>query len=395
MYKIIAQNLPKFPSAVMIQPSSETTSNLSSIDDSTFLLESFVPQKDSIMLGRLNEWFYRFYATKAFDQVFDTSASRGAPIVRLEAERFVRQLEQMDQHHKLPNEIIVYEIGCGNGRFASDYLASIEELRPDFYKKIRYSFCDFSLTILEEIKQSERMRTHLNNVEFIHMDATKPLPFKKQALLIRCNELLDDLDQMQIIYKQGKDFYQAMVETRINPKAHFVTKNGEALPTKLVSSWLKTNSTQLSELDPSFVEQINIKLQRIKIANINNYPYGKLIQASYANIANAEIPLNIGAFDFTARVVQHLVPDYGQLVIYDYGIYSDSLEDENSIRTYGGQPTLNVNFFLLEKLIANLQKEYFCEVKKKSDIPLPNGLENVLTTNRSFYRLQVIAPPQL
>ncbi|MDP8299641.1 MAG: SAM-dependent methyltransferase [Candidatus Tantalella remota] len=356
------------------------------------ILEQTVPQKESVMLRRLNEWFYRFKATKTFSDVFSTSASRGSPWTRTEAERFARQLDQMDQHGELPEVITVYEIGCGNCRFAGEFLSYLQELRPAYYKRISYVIGDFSPEMLKEASKTPYIKSHLEHVSFVEVDATGPLPFTEPAVLIRANELLDDLMPMQLLKKENGKFYEMQVEVSVEPLAEFKTRDGEMVERDSAVRWMRENDLeQLAGLDPSFLENIEISETWSLIEDITDYPYGEMLREAYEDVEYAEIPHTVAAFDFTQRVVQHLYPGYGQFVAYDYGIYKDSMDLTGIFRRYGGQPTMDVNFLLLEKILEEKLGAGFVRIQRQPENMLySDGLDSVL--GRNFYRMEAISP---
>jgi len=84
------------------------------------------------------------------------------------------------------------EIGCGTGRFATDFLNRLKDTRPRVYPSVRYTLFDVSPVLQESQKKS--CEVHSNQTSFILGDVHQ-LDFSDLRYdLIICNEMIADLE---------------------------------------------------------------------------------------------------------------------------------------------------------------------------------------------------------
>jgi len=199
-------------------------------------------------------------------------------------------------------EINIYDMGVGNGSYSLNFLKKMEKLDPELTKLINYRLCDISFRISE--KNEKGMEKF--NVYKQYVDAVANKNFIKNADYVRSNEMFDDLPSKVYVKKEDVIF-----EVYYN----------EQYERKYVE-------IELSKKDKEFMD---------------------LMPEGY------EIPINTGCLTCMLNVLEGLKKDsyftfndYGFIDTYEIMEMGPEFYNMANIRTYGGQPTIDVNFMYLE-----------------------------------------------
>jgi|GEM_PF-4823889 Uncharacterized conserved protein len=328
-------------------------------DAGRVILEPRCPMRESTLLGRMNEWFYSLRGASTFSDVFATDVSSMISFAEQDATLFIALCDKMKIEGRLPERLYVYEFGPGNGNNAFKFLRYLRSDKyPEYYRRVKYRIFDASEKMIEDIKA--QAGEYLDKFEFVKLDVTAGLPQLEPALLIRMNELLDDLYPTAMLGREesGK-YYEYAVECSIDPDLVFPRKNGPALTSAELADNIKSGRiSEIKDIDPSFLKKIRIGVTKQPVEDINAFPYGAVIAANFKDPGRFIMPVNIAACRFMEKLTGLLLPGYGQIVCRDYGTANYSVfryreDDPERIPAarYGGQPTVNVNFPLIKDLL--------------------------------------------
>ena len=322
------------------------------------ILEARCPMRESRFLARMNEWFYSLRGASIFPKVFKTDVSFKASYAYREAMLFITLCDNMKRDGSLPERIYVYEFGPGNGNNAFKFLSFLRLHNPEYYQRVKYRIFDASEKMLEDIKA--QAGEYLDKLEFVRLDVTAGLPQLEPAALIRMNELLDDLYPTGMLGRDvsGK-YYEYAVECSIDPGSVFPRKNGPALTAAELADYIESGRiSEITDIDPSFLEKIRIGVTKVPVEDINAFPYGEVIAENFKNPGPFIMPVNIAACRFMESLAGLLLPGYGQIICRDYGelnysVFSYREDDAERIPAdrYGGQPTVLVNFSLIKNIL--------------------------------------------
>jgi len=259
-----------------------------------------------------------------------------------DARELNKHLINLEKTGKLPNEIVVIGWGIGNGRFDTDFLDELKKLSLKYYKKIRYLLCDFSAKMLDDVRNEAYIKTHLEHLEFIQIDATQQLwqLSEGEVMLIRFNELYDDLPAQELFYYEGK-FYELWWRAYINQGIQIKTNKNKIVKTEELVKMIRAYDLgELAKLDRPFLRKIKFEFKYRKIKDIENYPYGRLIKSKVnplrkdslsngvksANLTRCYIPVNFAAIKHFENSLKLLSP-FGYMRFFDYYIVDCLVEE--------------------------------------------------------------------
>ncbi|BCB90972.1 hypothetical protein [Phytohabitans suffuscus] len=154
--------------------------------------------------------------------------------------------EALELRAALPEELVVVELGVGNGNQAKVFL---DELRradrargTDRYRRLHYLMCDYSQHVLDLAR--ETVAEHAGRVSSVALDATRPLRslgfLKYKAFLVYVSNVYDNLPTDEVAQIGGRTY---AVQTRAYLPA------GSADP-DLVHRLLRLGPPLLTEVAP-------------------------------------------------------------------------------------------------------------------------------------------------
>ncbi|MFA6035461.1 MAG: SAM-dependent methyltransferase [Candidatus Micrarchaeia archaeon] len=245
-----------------------------------------------------NEGYYRSKGTRIYRD-FDTVARCCPLVAQADAQEFASRKKGA------AGAQAIYDFGIGEGSFAFDFLDEVRKRDEGLYGQTGYALCDISRKLLDEALKSERGKAHASRLKAVEVDASGPFEFS--ADYVRSNEMYDDLAASMLVMRKGK-----VCEVLFSPdgKEKQYAESGAAIPAAMRKMLEKCEGYELA-----------------------------LNSGAVAHLRNAMKALKRG----------------GWIDIYDYG-YSgveEILEEpaevwnEGTVREYGGQLTVDVNFELL------------------------------------------------
>ncbi len=126
-------------------------------------------------------------------------------------------LKDLDNHHQLPAEIFLLEIGVGMGKRSGLWLdrfrALDEERGTKYYPRLRFLLADYALATLERSRPA--VRAHLDLCSFIVLDALNPMKtlafLRHKILQIHLTNVYDNLPDEELARRDGRLY---LVEVR-------------------------------------------------------------------------------------------------------------------------------------------------------------------------------------
>ncbi len=292
-----------------------------------------------------NRLYYQRGGKHARD--FQTSASSGTALPFAEAENFHSHLSQLASSSSLPYSIRILELGPGNGssaaRFLNRLLALDKKSGTNFYPRIEYILADFSYQMLDSARENKLLRRHMKKLTFTQCDAESLRFSEGDFLLVRANELLDDLPT-QILTRDGGRFFEVRLALHLDPKTPITRKNGSHLPRREFARLASHGSRELSQIDGKFVKHLSLEVSR-KPAHPDITAAFFIMDAFKDFPENALIPVPFAASSAILSLKSLLHPK-GRIDFFDYGFNSlQELEEVQSaiFRTPGALAAF-VNF---------------------------------------------------
>ncbi len=258
----------------------------------------FLPADEALRLA--NSSYYRQKGRRIYDD-FSTVAKCCPLVAQADALDFVQKKK------KETGASEVYDFGIGDGRFAFDFLDEVKKQDAALYAGISYTLCDISEKLLEEAMNSAGAERHAGRLKSSARDATADFQFS--ADYVRSNEMYDDLPAKLLVMKKGI-IYEVLLA---------------------------------AGADEEEVQKKRCEFQ------------GELPQAFRKMLARCEgreLVYNFGALAHLRNAMQALKKG-GWIDIYDYGYAGEAEEmpaevwNAGTVREYGGQLTVDVNFALL------------------------------------------------
>lgn len=211
-------------------------------------------------------------------------------------------------------EINIYDLGVGNGSYSVNFLEKMNSLDSKLTKQISYKLCDISFRISKKNEEKlGKFNVYKQFVDVIRND------FVKNADYVHSNEMFDDLPSKVYIRREGIDY-----EVLYNEKYE-----------------KKYNEIKLSKENKEFMD---------------------LMPEGY------EIPINTGCIMCIENVLKGLKKgryftfnDYGFTKVDEITEMGPEFYNMANIRTYGGQPTIDVNFMYLKHKMEKKEIKYEIE----------------------------------
>jgi len=268
---------------------------------------------------KVNEKYYRGRGRKIYSD-FKTFGSSDK-ITYANAMEFFEWIRTNDDGR----EIKVYDFGIGNGLFSKFCLDKFYELdvHREFTPRFHYILCDISEELLQ--KAVKEMKNY--SVETKVCNATRELPFLREASHIRSNEMYDDLPA-KIFVRTENEICEVLMDERM--KRNYVR-----------------------------AKRIDVKTERL----MERMPVGY------------EITMNFAARKHLKECLKHLrknayidIFDYGFSSIEEIKRYPSDVWNSAIVREFNSQLTIDVNFIGLEEEFNGTcqpQKEYAESILKE------------------------------
>lgn len=307
----------------------------------TRLLE--LPFQDAQRL--FNRLYYQRGGKYARD--FQTSASSGTALPFAEADNFHSHLSRLASSSSLPSTIRILELGPGNGNSAARFLNRLITLDKrhgtKFYPRTEYFLADFSYQMLESARENRLLRRHLKKLAFLQCDASNLRLKEGGLLLVRANELLDDLPA-QILTRDGTKFFEASITLHLDPKVQIKRRNGSLLTRREFARLASMDGKELSGIDGGFLRHLSLEVtHRPAHPDIASALF---IMDSFRDFPeNTLIPIPFSAAS-AIHSLRPLLHPCGRIDFFDYGFNSlQELEEvQGGIFRTPGALTAFVNF---------------------------------------------------
>jgi len=257
-----------------------------------------------------NEGYYRRKGGKIYRD-FDTVARCCPLVAQADAREFVARVKAGN------GAVSVYDFGIGEGSFAFDFLDEMKKADAGLYGRTSYALCDISRKLLDEALESRRGKTHAGRLQAVEVDASAPFDFS--ANYVRSNEMYDDLAASMLVMHKGK-----VCEVLLSPggKEKKYVESSAGIPAAMRKMLEKCEGHELA-----------------------------LSTGALAHLRSAMKALKAG----------------GWIDIYDYGYAgAEEISEEpaevwnaGTVREYGGQLTIDVNF----ELLADEARKCGCRAK--------------------------------
>lgn len=197
-------------------------------DESRLYLEAYKAGAESLIWA-WNLFFWQHLVQ--WEQTFSGDYTNALPggesdgmnpeYVHDQVSTFVAQIDDLDKHNLVPDEIFVLEMGVGNGlqskRWMDEFRRQSTAGKKPYYDRLRYIMSDFSQHILDHARP--RVLEHIDKVSLIPMNALDPesaLGFLRYKVLYAhlCN-VYDNLPCTEIARLDGK-FYEVEIRAYLD-----------------------------------------------------------------------------------------------------------------------------------------------------------------------------------
>ncbi len=318
------------------------------------------------IISRLNHIYYGLEGENIYRD-FKTTTYLDDQAALADAREFYEMLSSREAVSNLPQTIWVHHWGIGNGKFTAEFLDHFKALDVEnrFYPRLRVIVGDSSAASLKAARTSPDLMKHNANLAFVQFDANKSLPFKDQkALLIRFNELYDDLGNVEKIIKVNDDtFYRVRGRLWILPHQTFRKKDGRSISAQVfVRDYWNKGMEALNQLDISFLDGIGWEevLEDSPI-DLAKHPYGSFMKEWTKGEKQGLFVMNLGAAENLRQAVDMLDLEHGGFLrLSDYGFMTKKAirlgkkKPSGMLwRTSGRQPTAWVNCALLKEALKD------------------------------------------
>ncbi|WP_157556073.1 hypothetical protein [Herbidospora yilanensis] len=145
----------------------------------------------------------------------------------------------------LPDELVVVELGVGNGNqakvFLDEFRRADRACGGDYYRRLHYLMCDYSRHVLDLAGQA--VAEHAGRVSAVALDATRPLTslgfLKYKVFLVYVSNMYDNLPTDEVAQLSDRTY---LVETRA-----YLPAGEDPAPVRRL---LKLGPRLLAEADP-------------------------------------------------------------------------------------------------------------------------------------------------
>lgn len=269
--------------------------------------------------------FNRLYYQRGgkYAEDFTTATSRGPKLAYAEAEDFYKYLCSLKKKGELPGMIRILDFGCGNGNGSAFFLDKLKELdekgRTGFFGTVECVLADFSAQMLEDAKANKHLSTHSDVLRFAHTNAEAMSVPGNDYLLVRSNELLDDLPTQMLIYDRGH-FYEIWLALHLSERVPLRLLGGTRVARNDFIKMAANMERELSSVDGSFVKHLELEAERRKaVPDLSSI---LLLMEEFVQIPDGlTIPVPLAGAS-TLMQLRPLLHRHGRIDAFDYGFSS-------------------------------------------------------------------------
>jgi len=242
-----------------------------------YLADDFVPWQG--MPGRegpilyFNRLNYELYGASRFV----TTVSNDPSTAIADAVEFSEHVSAMGDF--APKVKVVQEWGIGNAYYASAFLDRLQGT-PLYSGGFRYVLCDFSDYVLANARQDDGLRKHAAHTEFARFNAGQ-LPFSDDSvLLIRHNELYDDLPAQELVYMDGT-LHEVCVRPYIEAGMDIRCSDGTSMSRAQVAQMIQNQDIKgLARMREGFLDIVKFEWIARPVDDVSGVPYGDYVQST-------------------------------------------------------------------------------------------------------------------
>lgn len=312
----------------------------------------------------LNGIFYGSGSKKLEEFFSKTTVGYDPQTAYANAQEFYQYLCELDRstdlNKKVPRSFCVEEWGIGNGNFAKHFLDKLHALdkenKTDYYSRLQYVLVDFSEPMLQNAQ--DILQEHGENIIIEKCNLSKDLPQKREnILLIRFNELYDDLPGVDIIEKKRGRYYRLYLEPVI-----FVSNDSESSDLdgfiqvkkidgtlisldEFVRNYISNEGVSIEDLDfdslRPYLGKVKFRQKLVEI-DIEYYPEAGFVKEFFKDREEGRLPINFGAYQNLIGALGLLdVRRQGYIDFFDYG-FSDEIYKNLLKEGLRGKPLLEI-----------------------------------------------------
>ena len=301
---------------------------------------------DTSIRDRVNR---RYYAARGSDIYGDFATLALDPLLaRADARRFLQEIAAGTRRRH--GDILVLEVGVGDGGFAADFLDAVAEAdeaaaargthaaEGAVYPRLRYLLVDASWRMLRDAAANPRLRRHAARTWFLCCDALA-LNLRRRVDLMRFHEVFCDLPGTSLLYRpRGGTWHELWVRPTLDPRAGATAAQARQ---RLASG----------DVTVEFLAGIDWEAE-LRPIDPRQLPHASRLDELAGARTDVVVPWNEGAAAFLERLLPMLAPG-GTIRIYDYGLAglaaaaADCVSTARAVRRHGGCITIDVFFPLL------------------------------------------------
>ena len=315
--------------------------------DKTFLLELPFPAAQRVF----NMLYYQRGGKYADD--FTTANSRGPRLAYAEANDFYKHLCALKKKGELPGMVKILDFGCGNGNGTAFFLDRLKHLdekgKTGFFRTVECVLADFSPQMLEDARRNKHLAGYSEMLAFAHSDAEAVSVPGSDYLLIRSNELLDDLPTQMLTLDSGR-FYETWLSLHLSERIAIRSKSGGKVARRDFIKMAEGLRKELSSVEGSFVKHIELEVS--KKSAVPDLTSVLILSEEFSKMPpDLTVPVPLGAASAIMQL-RALLHRHGRVDAFDYGF--NSLSELKSVqpgifRTPGAL-TAFVNFPYLRRI---------------------------------------------
>jgi SAM-dependent MidA family methyltransferase len=285
--------------------------------EETFLMELAFPDAQRVF----NRLYYQRGGRYAED--FTTANSRGPRLAYAEAEDFYKHICGLKKRGELPEAVRILELGCGNGNGTAFFLDRLKQLdekgKTGLFGRVECVLADFSSQMLDDARLNRHLQAHRDILTFTHTNVeTLKLP-GEDFLLVRSNELFDDLPTQMLVFEEDQ-FQEVWLSMHLSQRVPLHTRDGARIARGDFARMAQHLERWLSSVDGSFVK--HLELEAVRRRAVPDLTTILLLAEEFGRMPSGiTIPVPLAASSVLMQL-KPLMNRHGRLDAFDYGFNS-------------------------------------------------------------------------
>jgi len=252
------------------------------------------------------------------------------------------------------SNLIILELGCGNGNLAATFLTHLQSLDKDgrVYPRVRYILVEKQPAALAAALQHPDLVPHRERIEPLCADAQQLGGLKDRSVdRIICNELWNDLPT-KLLLRDASDLHEEFIRPNLSETRYVEIADWSAF----IRAFETKDITALAAFPP-FLEDI-VWEREYRKSDGAAIPFRKTVADFLKRIdEKVLVPVNLGAFATLKEAKRLLAPDAIGLSAFDAGTADMKMlndPDKPCYGQFGGQYSFMINFALTEAVARHL-----------------------------------------